>query len=302
MIISPLTRRNNIKKILEIDSNVIVMKYKRDINIDVKRFFEKTSIISLYECLDSGYKFYYPFSSIGDGDFYKDLSLNRKNYYSNRWEHKESLRFINKEDKLLEIGSGFGTYLNLLKKNNVSNIKGLELNSHAVIKCKEEGLDVEQVLIENEANLNGNLYDVVCSFQVLEHVVNVNDFIKASLDVLRKNGKLIIGVPNNNPYLFVNDRYHTLNLPPHHAGLWNRKSLKSLESIFNINLESLIFEPLENSYDYFIGFQIKSNPSFVIRKGLFFLNKFFPIILKKILCKFFNGRNVLAIFNKLDDE
>ena len=72
----------------------------------------------------------------------------------------------------------------------------------------------------------------------------MHDFIKDSLLALKPNGKLIIGVPNNNPFLFVNDKYHTLNLPPHHAGLWNKKSLKSLEQIFNIELVSLQYEPL----------------------------------------------------------
>ncbi|MFB3389176.1 class I SAM-dependent methyltransferase [Flavobacterium sp. LAR06] len=299
MIVSPLTKKANIRKIFEVDSDQVIDNYKRQINIDVKRFFDKELVVSLYECLDTGYKFYFPFSLIGDKEFYEDLSKNRKNYYSDRWEHKKTLEYVNKEDSLLEIGSGFGSFLNLLKMNDVINTKGLELNSYAVSKCASNGLNVQQRLIQEEANINKGKYDVVCSFQVLEHITDVYDFIEASLETINENGKLIIGVPNNNPYLFVNDRLHTLNLPPHHAGLWNKKALKSLETIFKVKLEHLKFEPLEESYNYFINFQLKNNKNLLIRKSLIFFNRFFPKALKKILCRFINGRNVLAIYKKI---
>ncbi len=126
----------------------------------------------------------------------------------------------------------------------------------------------------------------------------MHDFIKNSLLALKPNGKLIIGVPNNNPYLFVNDKYHTLNLPPHHAGLWNKKSLKSLEQLFNIKLVSLQYEPLEKTYSQFLKTYINnSNP--VYSKFLKVTNKLSPKILRKVLCKCIDGRNILVVFRKI---
>lgn len=296
-MLSPLTKSPNVKKILEIDSLLLIKKYKDEINIDVARFFEGYKSIALFKCRDTGYKFYYPFTSIGDKEFYEDLSKNRANYYSGRWEHNNALKFIGKDKSALEIGSGFGAFLKLLKENKIE-AKGLELNPYAVLKCNEEGLDVKQKLIQEEAETNKNVYEVVCYFQVLEHITDVYSFIESSIAVLKKNGKLIIGVPNNNPFLFVNDKFHTLNLPPHHAGLWDKKSLKALEKIFPIKLQNIEFEPLEVSYDYFIDFQINNASNIFIRKILIRLNKTKPILLKKIICRFIKGRNVLAIFIK----
>jgi 2-polyprenyl-3-methyl-5-hydroxy-6-metoxy-1,4-benzoquinol methylase len=68
-------------------------------------------------------------------------------------------------------------------------------------------------------------YDAVCLFQVLEHMHDISGFFKHVRAFIKPQGKLIISVPNNNPYLYVNDKLHTLNLPPHHMGLWTGSSL-----------------------------------------------------------------------------
>ncbi|MGY5847673.1 class I SAM-dependent methyltransferase [Salegentibacter sp. HM20] len=274
----------------------IVDRYKR-LDIQVSRFFDKENI-QLYKCVQTGYRFYYPFSIIGDAKFYEDLSNSRKNYYSERWEHTKALEFIQKDNITLEVGSGFGSFLNLLDANGIK-AKGLELNSVAVRKCKDQGLLVENNLIEKEAIDNKEKYDVVCYFQVLEHIAEVGKFIQASLDLLKIGGKLIIGVPNNNPYLFKNDRMHTLNLPPHHAGLWDEKSLKNLQEIFQLRLVHIEFEPLELSYSEFIEQWSNNQKNSLARKITKVVHKKFPKVLKKVCCKLINGRNIFAVFEKI---
>lgn len=296
-MLSPLTGSTNLNVIDVFEVEKIIELYKKQINIDVTRYFDKLDKISLLKCNDTGYLFYTPFSIIGDDMFYKELSSIRTNYYSERWEHKKALRFLKKEDKILEIGSGFGTFIKLLRYNQIYDVKGLELNPHAVNKCKEEKLNVENYLIEVEASTSIECYDAVCFFQVLEHITKVYDFIDSSLKTLKKGGQLIIGVPNNNPYLFISDKWHTLNLPPHHAGLWNEKSLESLEKVFPIKLKKIEFEPLVNSYEYFVKIQI-DNSKYLKKLMLKALVRVAPKLLNFFYCKLVNGRNVLAVFVK----
>lgn len=293
---NPLSITSAIKKVETYNVNEILARYEV-LGIDVSRYFKNIKTIDLFECSNTGYRFYYPFSINGDAKFYEDLSLNRKNYYSDRWEHMKSLDYLKNTDNVLEVGSGFGAFLSLLKLHNIKAL-GLELNPIAVKKCNEDGLNVSEKLIQQEAKENKNSYSAVCYFQVLEHITEVYGFIYASLEILEDKGKLIIGVPNNNPYLFVNDRYHTLNLPPHHAGLWNKKSLKSLEKIFSIKLESVVYEPLENTYSEFLKSYIK-NSNIFYAKVLKFFKKVLPILQKKVLCKFIRGRNILVVFRKI---
>ncbi|MBN4070577.1 class I SAM-dependent methyltransferase [Olleya sp. AH-315-F22] len=294
---SPLTLNDNVMLVESFSVEEICDSYKK-MGINVSSYFKDLNAIDLFECIDTGYRFYSPFTTIGDATFYEELSKKRENYYSNRWEHNVTLNQLDSTDNVLEVGSGFGTFLNLLKSINIK-AKGLELNPHAVKKCIESGLDVQEKLIQEEAKVNTEKYSVVCYFQVLEHITEVNDFLKSSIDALKPNGKLIIGVPNNNPYLFISDKYHTLNLPPHHAGLWNKKSLKALESIFSLKLITMEFESLEYTYEYFLSVQIESS-NILNRIILKTFKKIMPKMLKKVICKFINGRNVLAVYKKVD--
>jgi SAM-dependent methyltransferase len=277
-------------------SSEIVDRYKR-IGLEVSRFFSEEDI-QLYKCEMTGYRFFYPFSAIGDAKFYEELSKSRKNYYSQRWEHSKALQFIEKEDNVLEVGSGFGAFLNLLKAKNIEG-KGLELNSIAVKNCEKQELKVENKLIQEELLENPGKYDVLCYFQVLEHISEVGLFVQNSIDLLKVGGKLIIGVPNNNPYLFINDRMHTLNLPPHHAGLWNDRSFKSLHKIFPLKMVHLEFEPLDLVYSDFIEQWTNNQKYLLIRKIVKIMRRIAPKILKKICCKFINGRNIFVVFEKI---
>ena len=81
--------------------------------------------------------------------------------------------------------------------------------------------------------------------------------------------------------MFINDKYHTLNLPPHHAGLWNKNSLKSLGKIFPLELEVLEFEPLEESYDQFINHLLSKKQKFYLRKPLSIISKIISEIIKE---------------------
>lgn len=296
LIYSPLVLDTNKTKLIEkFSANQIISNYKK-LGLNVDRFFDMECIY-LFECSKTGYRFYYPFKAIGDAAFYEDLSLHRDNYYSERWEHKQALKIMDEGDTVLEIGSGFGVFLKLLKSINVIG-SGLELNPHAVQKCDEEGLDVKQKQIQDLVLDTKNQFDKVCYFQVLEHITEVHSFIEASISALKVGGKLIIGVPNNNPYLFRYDKYHTLNLPPHHAGLWNRRSLTSLEKVFPLKLKSMHFEPLNLTYDYFLNVQLKDSHNNLEKFCIKVLNKLFPKFLKRLLCKFYKGRNVLVVFTK----
>lgn len=296
-VYSPLVSNSNeTKLIVTFSSRTIISNYEK-LGMDVHRFFDSDSI-SLYKCLKTNYRFYHPYNIIGDADFYKELSLNRINYYSERWEHKQALKIINKKDKVLEIGSGFGIFLKMLKSKGIIGT-GLELNPLAVTTCVLDNLDVKEILINDLAENYKCHYDVVCFFQVLEHITNVHDFIQSSLDTLKIGGTLIIGVPNNNPYLFRHDKFHTLNLPPHHAGLWNKKSLKALQNIFPLKMESLIYEPIHLTYDYFIDVQLKASKNIIEKSCIKILKKYAPKLLKKVMCKFYNGRNILAVYKKI---
>jgi 2-polyprenyl-3-methyl-5-hydroxy-6-metoxy-1,4-benzoquinol methylase len=145
--------------------------------------------------------------------------------------------------KVLEIGCGPGDFLLRIKERIGAQCVGIELNNKAIDEANEKGLTVFHESIKQHARVNKEVYDVVCSFQVLEHISNVNEFLEAQISCLRTGGTLIISVPNNDSWL--KRGYNILNMPPHHMGLWNKKSLKNLAKLFNLKIDRVAFEPLQ---------------------------------------------------------
>lgn len=299
-LMSPVTYSRNISRLRSFDIEKTKALYTKETKVDVSRFFDAVEEIELYKCNDTGYRFYYPFTIFGDNKFYQDLNeLNTWYYQDNRWEHPLALTFLNQQDKILEIGSGDGFFIKLCKKNNITDITGLELNSAAAAKATLEGHLIHAQTIQDYSAKHAGQYDVVCNFQVLEHIVDIKSFIESSLTVLKKGGKMIIAVPNNNPYLFQWDDYHTLNLPPHHAGLWNKATFKNLEKVFPITNSLAFTEPLGEIKHWFKikTAQIKkTNP----------LKAFFLSLIPSFIYKWYimnnrnkiEGRNILIVFEK----
>ena len=226
---SPLTNSTNIKLERSIKTALIIDKWQKD-GIDVSRFFVNLDEIKLYRCLDSGYRFFYPFNLEGDNQFYQDLQKFPWYYFDWKWEYNIALKQIKPGDKVLEIGCGDGSFLKKLSEKNIK-VRGLEFNEEAIKKCRERGLNVTGETIQEHAQNHKNEYDVTCSFQVMEHIADIKNALTASLGVLKKGGKLIISVPNNDSFL-GKDKFNLMNLPPHHMGLWDEKSLKNLEKFF----------------------------------------------------------------------
>lgn len=294
---SPVTYSGKTNIVEQFSSQKIIELYKGQ-GIDVKRFFQGIDKIDLYECVDTGYRFYYPERIFGDDLFYQDLYRKIPGYYHvNRWEHKEAKKLIPKNTKLLEVGCGDGFFLELVK-DICSQIKGLELNSEAINTGRKKGIDIEGITIQEFAKHNEKKFDVVCCFQVLEHIYDIQSFLDAMIKCIKPGGLLLIAVPNNNPFIFKWDKNHCLNLPPHHAGLWNKFSLLQLQSFFPIKVKTIAYEPLvELKMWYKTQTQHYTQETPVVG----FLLKLVPRQVYKPIMRLFKhkieGKTIMAVYN-----
>jgi len=69
---SPVTGNKNTNLIQKIPVKTIIEKYQR-IDLDVSRFFQNMQDIEMYQCNDTQYRFYYPYTIFGDDKFYEEL-------------------------------------------------------------------------------------------------------------------------------------------------------------------------------------------------------------------------------------
>ncbi len=250
---SPVTGNDNTSLIQKIPTANIIELYQVGLQMDVTRYFTGLESIQLRRCEDAGYRFYYPFTIFGDNDFYQDLQGLDGYYSEEKWEYEIASKLIEKQLSVLEIGSGGGQFLQKLSNKKCERLCGLELNSAAVARAISKGLNVIDSTIEEFSKENPGSFDVVCALQVLEHISDIHSFLTASLRILKPGAKLIFCVPNNNPYLYKHDFFHTLNLPPHHAGLWNKEAFSRLPDFFPVRLNSVHIEPLTDYKKWYIA-------------------------------------------------
>lgn len=210
----------------------LVELYVSSFNFNILKELFGSKHIEYVKCNNCELSFFEP-RYAGSGEFYEKLQLNRKVYYnSNRPEFSYSRSFINLDDKVLEIGSGSGFFAEKIKKNKYV---GLEFNDKAISDAEKKGFRLIKSSIEDYSKEVKVTFDVICSFHVLEHVINPFEFINCSVKMLKKNGKLILSVPLNDSPL-TNNVNHVLNLPPHHISRWNKKTFEKLSTIFNLEL------------------------------------------------------------------
>lgn len=301
---SPLTNSLNVVLEEAINSEIIINLYQDEYNIDVRKYFEGINTVQIYKCLDTNYRFYYPLYLTGDSKLYEELQKQSWYYGDWKWEHQIASNFMKTNDSILELGCARGAFIDKLQQKGL-RCTGLEFNEDAVRVGQEKGLNILKQSIEEHAQLNPEIYDVVCSFQVLEHISLVKDFVSACLKALKPGGKFIVGVPNNNPFLFKYDKYHTLNLPPHHLGLWNKSSLENLQKVFPIRVEKLFVEPLQE-YEYYFKLQVqhfKSKSKLLGEISDMLLFSRIPLRvrqkLQRTISYFVQGRNIVAVYTKL---
>lgn len=297
--ISPVTGEPFTEFITEISAGNIIDQYYNETRIDVSRFFEGIDNLEIRKCTRTGYRYYFPFSIFGDAGFYEDLQKNREGYYpTDKWEHLQAIKQIKAGQSVLEVGCATGYFLDMIRKKKAVGV-GLEMNKKAITEARQQGFDIfEEYLREHSVSHEGK-YDVVCSFQVLEHIADVKDYFESAKRCLKPGGKIIVAVPNSNPYLHKFDLYHTMNLPPHHAGMWNKATFRKVAEFFDLTTVYLKTERLK---EYKTWYRIQADHIKQKRPLLGGLMRLVPRQAYKSFLwaasPLIEGRNVLAVFSK----
>ena len=282
--------------VTEINVQAIIDSYNTFYKIDVSAYFQGIQAINLYCCNLSRYQFYFPFNLSGDQFLYKQLSQFDWYYIPWKWEHQNSLQFINDSMSILEIGCGDGSYLKRVRDLFPHNsVKGLELT----LRDTQKAFVINET-IQQHALLSKQSYDAVCFFQVLEHIADVKTFLESSIEALKPGGILVISVPNNESVFLKNLLDTPLNLPPHHMGLWKKTSLKYLTKLFNIDLVKIDYEVIgEYHYDWFRNTLRKKISRLAIPFALRIANNcWFITNLSRLLRRFYQGPSIMAVYKK----
>jgi SAM-dependent methyltransferase len=232
----------------------VVKMYKKLLNIAVESEFGELSSITCIRCLDCDLTYFYPPVS-GSELFYEKLQLFNWYYMAEKNEYEFVRNYVKVTDDVLEIGCGKGAFKKFI---NCHSYLGLEFSKEAQKLAVNNGVEVVNESIENHSANNTKAYDVVCSFQVLEHVIDVRSFIKSAVTCLKSGGLLIFTTPSTDSFAAFAPN-SILDMPPHHATRWSDVSYKNIENLYDLDLIELWHEPLHAIHRQFYFQTILTN-------------------------------------------
>lgn len=177
---------------------------------------------------------YLPHTDSNKSLFDKLYQYVKRNAISNKVVLLNSLKPSSKT--LLDIGTGTGDFL-LACKNNGWEVAGIEPNQKARLLAQDKlSKDESKVhLHESLKSLDESLsnppkeFDVITMWHVLEHVPDVENYIKQLKSFLKPNGTLIIAVPNFKSYdAFYYGKFWAAYDVPRHLYHFSKKSIAKL--------------------------------------------------------------------------
>jgi 2-polyprenyl-3-methyl-5-hydroxy-6-metoxy-1,4-benzoquinol methylase len=181
----------------------------------------------------------------------KGYSLNKKLKLINS--------FNTEGKKLLDVGCGTGEFL-LNCKNNEWNVVGVEPNNNAreLATLKFSKKDTPQI-VSDLNDLTNQKFDVITLWHVLEHVPNLEDYIKKLKELLKPNGVLVVAVPNFKSF----DANHYKEFwaaydVPRHLWHFSIKSIKLLFSKVNLSVEKILPMKFDSFYVSLLSEQYKN--------------------------------------------
>ena len=172
----------------------------------------------------------------GDNAFYDGFYgrlLKRKLWYrdSPRQEFKDAARRVKQGDRVLDVGCGFGNF-----RHSVPHARYTGLDPHFAGQAQSE--DVRGEMLHEHLASYAGAYDVVCAFQVVEHVAAPLSLFADMVRAARPGGLVIASVPHI-PSAMLRIPNFLMNAPPHHLTWWTRDSLAALAAAASTEVEAI---------------------------------------------------------------
>lgn len=132
-----------------------------------------------------------------------DSEITTEEEYYNHLMHiatyQYALKFVKGKSVLdYGCGTGYGSYLLASVANKVT---GVDISDES-IEYSKNTYSAKNLFFKTIQDLTDEKFDIITSFQVIEHVFNVKEFLKQFKKSLNQDGYLLISTPDNTNRLF----------------------------------------------------------------------------------------------------
>lgn len=145
--------------------------------------------------------------------------------------------------RLLDVGCGVGNFLAAAQRRGF-DVTGLEINRNAAEFARSHyGLKKIFVgrLEQYWQGCQGETFDVVTFFEVLEHQENPRAFLNAAKRFVAESGFVALSVPNRERW---QAKFETFDYPPNHLTRWSPLALRNFLEANEFDVLTIRQEPL----------------------------------------------------------
>ena len=161
------------------------------------------------------------YEGYGRNDYLSPITIKRYNDILDGFEKYK------KTKKLLDVGCGIGYFLEVAKDRGW-DVYGTEYTDEAIQICSSKGINMEKGIL-NPNNYESKEFDIITSFEVIEHINNPIDELTNFHKLLRKGGLVYVTTPNFNSLLRyrLKSEYNIICYPEH-LSYYTPKTLKKV--------------------------------------------------------------------------
>ena len=232
------------------------------------------------------------------GDEYWDYIKDKKALEFNFLKRIKKLSpYLVKDAILIEIGCAYGFFLSLVK-DKVKKVIGFEISKEASEYAKNQyGLEIYNV---NFLNYSGEDVDLICMFDVIEHLPNPGEVISHASAKLKKGGVLMLTTGDIGSLMAkIRGNKWRLIHPPTHLFYFDRNSIYSLLEKNNLKIVSFehptVYRNVGSVFEQIISLREKKQKSNFLIKKAYSLFKFFHLTKLNFGINTFDIMEVIAI-------
>lgn len=207
------------------------------------------STASFFRCSDCTLSFAVPFVA-GDASLYSEAYRGGQ-YEEWKWEFEAALPLARATlasvpaPSLLEAGAGRGAFLKRLLLDAVPppTILATELSESGRSLLADLGVECCPTDFRDEGFARGRTFDVICLFQVLEHLDRPPETFRKLAQLARPEALLLISVPNWRQRAVWDACGVPMDVPPAHITRWTGRAMRAAAEPWGWTLVSEQTEP-----------------------------------------------------------
>ena len=169
---------------------------------------------------------------------------------------RRALKLNPSKERILDIGCGSGFFLQLCLKEGFNEVYGVEPSVAAFEQVPQNLTDRIRNDVFRHSDFTENSFDIISFFHVLDHIVDLNAFLKGVWKCLKKGGIVLAVTHNIDSWLsaITGESWDPINMA--HTTFFNKETLRTIFTKNGFSVHSVF--SVANTYS--IGHWVLRSP------------------------------------------